>query len=81
MSEFLTELDTRDVDGRRSKVIAPFAYRSDWAGGIILVPVGFVTDWASIPQAVQSILPRNGLWDWAVVGSFEIINVHGVKIC
>lgn len=67
MSRFLTELDTRNIDGRRSRVLAPLAYYSNKLPGVLIVPPDFVTDWASIPQAVQSIIPRNGLWDWAAV--------------
>lgn len=66
MSAFLTTLavelmidddgkEMRTRDGRQLwRVIDhQFAYRSDVADTIIVIPVGFVTDFASIPAAMQ----------------------------
>lgn len=40
-----------------------YRYLSDVPGvGLIEIPWGFVTDWASIPQALWSILPPWGLY-------------------
>lgn len=64
-SRFLTDLITRDLTGKLAEAHEPLVYLSHFAGGLIVVPKGFKSDWASIPQAVQSVIPRNGLWDWA----------------
>lgn len=68
MSSFLTTLcvqplvdeDGHDLcnrDGRQlwQVIDHPFAYRSDVAGTTIVIPVGFVTDFASIPRALSWI--------------------------
>lgn len=54
MSNFVTPLDVRrespaDSD-RNFKLLAPLVYRSDLLG-LITVPLGFVTDFASVPRA------------------------------
>lgn len=66
MSAFLTSLavelmvdasgaEMRTRNGRQLwRVIDhPFAYRSDVADTVIVIPVGFVTDFASIPLSLQ----------------------------
>lgn len=57
MSAFLSDLCTqmsRPTDSRNGRnrytLIAPLHYQSDLVGSIV-VPVGFVTDFASIPRA------------------------------
>ena len=56
MSEFLTKLEVTLVDdtsndGRGTwRVDKPFAYQSDVAHKLIIVPVGFLTDFASVPR-------------------------------
>jgi hypothetical protein len=66
VSQFLTPLDMRlmtepggtplqNRDGRQLyRLLSEFRYQSDVAG-LIVVPAGFVTDLASIPQAVLSL--------------------------
>lgn len=51
-SEFLTPLDVELVVGSDSHwmITSPFSYRSDFLGRVITVPVGFITDFASIPR-------------------------------
>ena len=57
MSEFITKLDVELVDdlsneGRGSwRLASPLAYSSDVSGLTITVPVGFITDFASVPRA------------------------------
>lgn len=52
MSKFLTSLDVRDVDEFAGlwELTAPLAYDSELLGKVIVVPSGFVTDFASIPR-------------------------------
>lgn len=48
------------VDGQHWIVRQPLTYRIGVSMQEISVPVGFVTDFASIPQALQSIIKANG---------------------
>lgn len=50
------------VDGRHWIVRQPLTYRIGVSNASMTVPVGFVTDFASIPQALQSIIRQNGLY-------------------
>jgi hypothetical protein len=50
------------VDGGHWIVRQPLVYRIGVSTEQITVPVGFVTDFASIPQALQSIIKQNGLY-------------------
>lgn len=55
MSKFLTELDVRCIDDGRWVLDAPLVYRSDVLIvdenlGMITVPTGFQTDFASVPR-------------------------------
>jgi len=48
------------VDGRNWIVRQPLVYRIGVSNDSITVPPGFVTDLASIPPALQSIIQQNG---------------------
>lgn len=48
------------VDGAHWIVRQPLTYRVGISSASVTVPVGFVTDFASIPQALQSIIRQNG---------------------
>ena len=50
------------VDGRHWIVRQPLTYRIGVSNDSITVPPGFVTDLASIPQVLQSIIRQNGLY-------------------
>jgi hypothetical protein len=50
------------VDGNNWIVRQPLVYRIGISNDSITVPVGFVTDLASIPQVLQSIIRQNGLY-------------------
>lgn len=50
------------VDGRHWIVRQPLTYRIGVSNDSVTVPPGFVTDFASIPQALQSIIRQNGLY-------------------
>lgn len=36
-------------------------------GDVVLVPAGFITDWASVPRAFTWLIPQSGAWDPAAV--------------
>lgn len=51
MAEFLTPLETRKTSRNKWALTAPLVYRSDIAGvGDMRVPIGFRTDYASVPR-------------------------------
>ena len=51
MSQFLNALDTQEVSDKLFEVIDhPFQYQSDEAKMVITVPIGFQTDFASVPR-------------------------------
>lgn len=69
MSAFTTELDGRYIDGRRWQLLAPFRYDLGELGGpeSVIVPMGFVTDFASIPQVLWNVFPPTGQYGKAAV--------------
>ena len=52
MSSFTTELIVRHIDGKNWEVMEPFRYRISerYSNEIISIPVGYITDFASIPR-------------------------------
>jgi hypothetical protein len=56
MSKFLSTLQVEEIedqshDGRGTwRVLAPLIYDSDVAKRIIVVPIGYITDFASVPR-------------------------------
>jgi hypothetical protein len=50
------------VDGRNWIVREPMTYTVGISKDSVTVPIGFVTDFASIPQVLQSIIRQNGLY-------------------
>lgn len=65
-NSFLTPLDVRVMDsGKRFMVLHQFTYR--WQGFKITVPVGFITDFASIPRFARWLLPKLGKYNKAAV--------------
>lgn len=70
MSSFTTPLDVREADdGDHWKLLSEFDYERGrlGSGDIIRVPVGFITDFASVPRILWNILPPIGLAGKAAV--------------
>ena len=67
MSAFTTPLELEDINGRVFKVMAEFDFASDTLERIVRVPVGFITDFASVPRLLWDILPPNGIYGKAAV--------------
>ncbi len=70
MSSFLTPLIVTPLDnGNDWRVEEPFEYRigDETSSEVIIVPIGFVTDFASIPQIFWNILPPWGTYGKAAV--------------
>ncbi len=56
MSKFLDPLVTTEISDKVFAISGiPFRYQSDEFGGIITVPVGFYTDFASVPRCFPLI--------------------------
>lgn len=66
MSAFLTDLDVRVVSGGY-RLLAPLLYQSDLLNDTVLVPAGFVTDFASIPRVARILITGHGKDRWAAV--------------
>src|SRR5690348_12260167 len=65
-SGFLDPLDLQYLDGRIWQLTTAFDYESALAG-LIRVPVGFVTDFASVPRFFWRVLPPTGRYGKAAV--------------
>lgn len=67
MSAFNTHLRFDDEGGFPLALIDPLVYDSDYLHTTLIVPSGFQTDLASIPQILWNILPPIGKYDAAAV--------------
>lgn len=69
MSSFTSELVVQSIDERKWKVMERFNYNIDTAdsANAVEVPVGFITDFASIPRILWNILPPWGKYGKAAV--------------
>src|SRR5262245_43933742 len=63
---FLSALVVRD-EGGTFVLAEPLAYESAVLGGVLTVPAGFPTDFASIPRGLWTILPPVGKYDAGAV--------------
>jgi len=72
-SGFLAPLELEYRDGRTWTVTSPFDYETTvlpaaaYGARILVVDVGFVTDFASIPRILWNILPPTGRYGKAAV--------------
>jgi hypothetical protein len=67
MSTFTTPLIVKYLDGRRWELTEEFDFASDTLERIIRVPIGFTTDFASIPRILWIIFPPTGKYGKAAV--------------
>lgn len=74
MGRFLTELEVRELQDGRHQLLSPLIYESSTVG-IIIVPTGFITNYASIPRLPIVYLLFGGLGkreatlhDWLYTG-------------
>jgi hypothetical protein len=61
------DLDTRYIDGRNWLLLAEFDFASQTLERIIRIPIGFITDFASIPRIFWTLLPPTGRYGKAAV--------------
>lgn len=64
---FFTELDVRERRDGRKQLLAPLVFSSVKFGGQVVVPAGFVSDYASTPRITWSVFPKDGPAKWAAV--------------
>jgi hypothetical protein len=75
---FLDELYLLWVGGPRPyEMQRPYRYRSEQLGRIITVPVGYRTDFASVPRAFWRILPPHGPYVPAAVIHDHLCDLRG----
>lgn len=69
MSSFTTPIRVEYIDGDRWRLLETFAYHvgSEDSQDVIVVPAGFVTDFASIPRIFWALYPPTGPWAAAAV--------------
>lgn len=69
MSTFTTPVDLRMLGDYRWQVLAAFEYHvgSYPSATVISVPVGTVTDLASVPRLLWTIFPPHGRWAKAAI--------------
>lgn len=66
-SKFLTDLEMKDNRNGTFSLLAALIFFSVELDGYLVVPKGFKTDLASIPQAVQNVVPKLGRWNRSAV--------------
>lgn len=82
MSHFSTPLVLEYIDGRLWRVKADFDY---WCGEgataeLIRAPAGMITDFASVPRLLWSILPPTGVYGEAAVIHDHLYQSEGVHL-
>lgn len=75
---FLSKLILEDEDGLPMTLHEPLVYTSALLQRTLVVPAGFTTDLASIPQLLWNILPPIGKYDRAAVLHDFLYRVGGV---
>lgn len=86
MSAFLTNLIVKEVtdddahqDGRSTwQLLFDLIYQSDHLGGLVTVPAGFVTDFASVPRIPVAYLLAGGEANEAAVVHDYLYHSHTV---
>lgn len=91
MAGFLTPLITEYINGCQWRVFEPFEFCLGAADGPerIIIPVGFITDFASIPRLLWPVLPPTGRYGKAAVihdwlyqkRIIEIPGLPGFRLC
>jgi len=76
-SKFYSELHVEVLDdGRKRKLVKDLIYYSKLLNQIIVVPKGFITDFASVPRIFWNILPPSGRYTKAAVLHDYLYQTH-----
>ena len=70
---FLSPLRVEELPDGRKRLLADLVFYSseldqddtDPAGGILVIPTGTITNYASVPWGVRNTFPQGGPWKWA----------------
>lgn len=85
MSKFLTETDVAILrgqfrEGRQLfRLINPVAYESDLLKAVVVVPTGYITDFASVPKMLFTYLIAGGTAYEAAVIHDWLYTVHAIN--
>lgn len=82
MSSFTTPLLVEYIDGRSWRLVEAFDYHvgEETSAEVIEVPSGFVTDFASVPRILWSILPPTGKYGKAAVVHDFLYEMGGIPL-
>ena len=61
--EFLTKLNCDVFDSKKHKIQLTKELRAMTAFGLVIVPVGFISDFASIPWWIRWLIPKMGKYN------------------
>ena len=75
-SEFLTPLDSRQIDDEHWEMLADLRYVSALCRCMFVIPAGFVTDYASVPRAPLTYLLFGGRGNAAAVVHDYLYQIH-----
>lgn len=70
MARFYGRPRVEFINGHTWLLLEDFAYDSDLLKRIVVVPAGFLTDFASVPRGLWNILPKTEYGQAAVVHDF-----------
>jgi hypothetical protein len=74
--EFLTPLDSRQIDDGHWEMLADLRFASAICRCMFVVPTGFVTDYASVPRAPLTYLLFGGRGNSAAVVHDYLYQIH-----
>lgn len=70
---FKTPLDVRYVDGRNWRLLRDLLWESP-TGGYIIIPAGFITDFASVPRFFWRLVPPAGSGKHGAYGPASVVH-------
>jgi hypothetical protein len=81
MSSFTDQLDLRDLGDRTFQLLSPFTYHVgiEESDEVIIVPQGFITDFASVPRIFWNIFPPYGKYGKAAVVHDALYQTKGMR--
>lgn len=65
LAQFLSPLRVEELPDGRHLLIDDLVFYSAELRGILIMPAGRVTDYASVPRAFWAIFPKDGAYKWA----------------
>ena len=82
MARIMNDLIVKNVGSGRWELVQPIEYHvgSENSPEVVIVPVGFVTDFASVPFGVRNLFPRDGKWTKAAIPHdylYFTLGLHG----